>query len=44
MHINHHGDDKKVLTMSETKDNTTISFWLFDDKVVFQTEGGIESW
>lgn len=44
MHINHNGNEKEVLTMEESQNNLTISFWLFKDKVVFQTEGGITSW
>lgn len=43
-HINHHGDDKLILTRIENKFNRTISFWLFEDRVVFKDEDGIGTW
>jgi hypothetical protein len=43
-HINYFGDDKPIINFKENYDNVTISFWLFDDKVVFKTEDGIDSW
>jgi hypothetical protein len=43
-HMNFFGGDKELLTRLENYHNTTISFWLFDDKVIYQTEGGIGSW
>lgn len=43
-HLNHFAGDKNVITSQENKKNCTISFWLFDDRVVFKTEDGIDSW
>jgi hypothetical protein len=43
-HINHFGGDKPILTFKEKYHNHTISFWLFDDKVVFRGESGIDTW
>jgi len=43
-HITHHGNDKLSLNFDENRDNTTICFWLFDDKIIFQFESGIKSW
>lgn len=43
-HMNFFGDDKPVITSKENYHNSTISFWLFDDKVVFKHEDGIDSW
>jgi hypothetical protein len=43
-HVNHNGGDKSVLTFKENYHNDTISFWLFEDKVVFRGESGIDTW
>jgi hypothetical protein len=43
-HMNHFGGDKPMRTRKEDEHNMTISFWLFDDKVVFMKEDGIECW
>lgn len=43
-HVNHNGGDKPILTFKENYHNHTISFWLFEDKVVFKDESGIDSW
>jgi hypothetical protein len=43
-HININGGDKPYITRKENSGNRTISFWLFDDKIVFQIETGIDSW
>jgi len=43
-HMNFFGDDKPVITFKENQKNVTISFWLFEDRVVFKNEDGIDSW
>ena len=43
-HINHFGNDKEVLTSDEVRKNCTIAFWLFEDKVVFKFQTGIDTW
>jgi hypothetical protein len=43
-HINHYGGDVPIITSKENRKNRTISFWLFEDKVVFKTEDGIDAW
>lgn len=43
-HITHFGDDKPTINFNENYHNRTILFWLFDNKLVFQYETGIDSW
>jgi hypothetical protein len=43
-HINIFNNDKPEITMNENESNRTIAFWLFEDRLVFQTEDGIDTW
>jgi hypothetical protein len=43
-HIKFNSPDKDILTFEERYHDATISFWVFPDRVVFQTEDGIDSW
>lgn len=43
-HINHFGGNKDIRTTLENRPNKTISFWLFEDKLVFKLEYGINTW
>ena len=44
MHITHHGNDVKNIKYNVNKFNTTISFWVFEDRVVYQEETGLGEW
>jgi hypothetical protein len=45
MHVNHFGSkENKDITSDDSYHNRTIGFWLFNDKLVFQYEGGKENW
>jgi len=43
-HINHHGNDAKVIGFEDHQKNRTVSFWLFEDRIVFKTNDGIDTW
>lgn len=43
-HINHNGGDGDYISKDANGGNITISFWLFDDRIVIQSEHGIELW
>jgi hypothetical protein len=43
-HYTINGNDKEVLTRKENEHNCTITFWLFEDRLVFQLADGIGSW
>lgn len=43
-HINNASDDVRIIDFSSNRENVTISFWLFDDLVVFRREDGIDTW
>jgi hypothetical protein len=44
MQITHFGDDKENIKNSDNKFNDTISFWVFEDRVVYQEDSGRSSW
>ena len=39
-----HSTDKKVVTSDISHENRTITFWLFDDKLVYQYDSGKSTW
>ena len=43
-HITHHGGNKKIISCDDNSSNVTISFWLFDNKIVFTYSSGIDTW
>lgn len=43
-HITIHGGNSKTISSTDNRKNTTISFWKFDNKIVWKYESGIGSW
>lgn len=43
-HMIQEGWDKDIINWDQHMKNMTVSFWVFEDRVVFQSQDGIDSW
>lgn len=43
-HMNHYKINEKSISLNDNKNNWSITYWLFDDCLVFQEESGKSTW